>query len=54
MEKDLIKARREGRFEEALLCLDEIFVYHKYTEDNAVRARCAALLAAPETFQKVA
>jgi hypothetical protein len=51
IEKDLVSARREGRFEDALHHLDEIFVLHKHTETDAVKAHCAALLAAPETLQ---
>ncbi len=52
IEKDLAAARREGRFEDALHHLDELFVIHKHTESDQVKACCAALLAAPETLQK--
>jgi hypothetical protein len=48
IEADLVAARREGRFEDALHHLDEIFVCHKHTQSAQIRARCAALLAAPE------
>ncbi|SHH20830.1 hypothetical protein [Bradyrhizobium erythrophlei] len=48
IEKDLVAARRDGRFEDALHHLDEIFVFHKHTESALIRARCAVLLAAPE------
>jgi hypothetical protein len=54
IEKDLVAARREGRFEDALHHLDEIFVCHKHAESHELKARCAALLAAPETLQKAA
>ena len=54
IEKDLVIARREGRFEEALHHLDEIFVIRLHTESERVRARCAALLAAPEMLQEAA
>ena len=54
IEKDLVVARREGRFEDALHHLDEIFVFHKHTASAQIRARCAALLSAPETLQKAA
>lgn len=48
IEKDLVAARQQGRFKRALYHLDEIFVMHKHTESEPIRARCAALLAAPE------
>jgi len=48
IEKDLVASRREGRFEDALHNLDEIFVMHLHTESEPTRLRCAALLAAPE------
>jgi hypothetical protein len=51
IELDLVGARREGRFEDALHHLDEIFVFHMHTASDLIRARCAALLAAPETLQ---
>ena len=51
IERDLIAARRESRFEDALHHLDEIFVFHKHTDSDAMRARCAVLLAAPELQQ---
>jgi hypothetical protein len=54
VEKDLAAARREGRFEDVLLDLQEIFVMYELTESEPVKARCAALLAAPETLQKAA
>jgi hypothetical protein len=54
IENDLVAARREGRFEDALHNLDEIFVIHLHTEKEPTRLRCAALLAAPETLQKAA
>jgi len=54
IEKDLVSARREGRFEDALHHLDEIFVLHMHAESYPIKARCAALLAAPETLQKAA
>lgn len=54
IETDLAAARREGRFEDALHHLDEIFVLHKHTESEPIKARCATLLAAPETLQKAA
>jgi hypothetical protein len=54
IEKDLIAARREGRFEDALHHLDEIFVIHLHTESEPTRLRCAALMAAPEIFQQAA
>ena len=46
IEVDLAAARRESRFEDALNCLDEIFVHHKLTESDAVKSRCAELLRA--------
>jgi hypothetical protein len=54
IEVDLVAARRESRFEDALHHLDEIFVLHKHTESDATRVRCAALLAAPETVLQAA
>ena len=48
IEVDLVAARRESRFEDALHHLDEIFVLHMHTDSDAIRSRCAALLAAPE------
>jgi hypothetical protein len=54
IEKDLAAARREGRFEDALLDLQEIFVMYGFTESEAVKARCAALLSAPEMLPKAA
>jgi hypothetical protein len=54
IERDLAVARREGRFEEALEHLDEIFVTYIHTEDKPLKARCAALLAAPEILHKAA
>jgi hypothetical protein len=51
IENDLVAARREGRFEDALHHLDEIFVLRKHTDNDAVRVRCAVLLAAPELQQ---
>jgi hypothetical protein len=54
IEKDLVTARREGRFEDSLHHLDEIFVLHMHAESDPIKARCAALLAAPETLQKAA
>jgi hypothetical protein len=51
IEADLAAARREGRFEDALHHLDEIFVFHMHTACDLIRARCAALLSAPETLQ---
>jgi hypothetical protein len=54
IEQDLASARVGGRFEDALHYLDEVFVLHKHTESAAVKAHCAALLAAPETLQKAA
>jgi hypothetical protein len=51
IETDLVAARREGRFEDALHHLDEIFVFHLHTASDLIRARCAALLSAPETLQ---
>jgi hypothetical protein len=54
IEVDLVAARRESRFEDALSCLDEILVHHKHTESDAVKARCAALLAAPEMLMQAA
>jgi hypothetical protein len=54
IEKDLIAARREGRFEDAFHHLDEIFVTHLHTDSEPTRLRCAALMAAPETFQQAA
>jgi hypothetical protein len=50
IENDLVTARREGRFEDALHHLDEIFVIHTHTESEPTKARCAALLAAPEAM----
>jgi hypothetical protein len=54
VEKNLAAARREGRFEDALLDLQEILVMYELTESEPVKARCAALLAAPETLRKAA
>jgi hypothetical protein len=54
IENDLVTARREGRFEDALHHLDEIFAIHMHTESEPTRLRCAALLADPETLQKAA
>jgi hypothetical protein len=54
IERDLAAARRESRFKDALEHLDEIFVIHLHTENEPLRARCAALLAAPETLHKAA
>jgi hypothetical protein len=54
IEIDLVSARREGRFEDALHHLDEIFVVHKHTGCDAIRSRCAALLAAPGTVVQAA
>jgi hypothetical protein len=51
---DLGAARREGRFEDALHHLDEIFAIHQHTESAPLRARCAASLAVPETLQQAA
>jgi hypothetical protein len=48
IESDLVSARREGRFEDALHHLDEIFVMHEHTACEAIRSRCAALLGATE------
>ena len=50
IETDLAAARREGRFEDVLHHLDEIFVFHMHTASDRIRARCAALLSAPETL----
>ena len=47
-EKDLKTARVEGRFEDALHHLDEIFVMHLHTDSEPTKLRCAELLAAPE------
>jgi hypothetical protein len=44
IEIDLLAARRRGRFEDVLYCLDEILVHHKYSESDAVKSRCADLL----------
>jgi hypothetical protein len=46
IELDLAKARRAGRFEAVLECLDEILVHHKHTENVAVKSRCADILRA--------
>ena len=54
IENDLATARREGRFEDALHHLGEILGVHVNTESETVKARCAALLSAPETLQKSA
>jgi hypothetical protein len=54
IEMDLVGARREGRFEDALHHLDELFVIFKHSESDPARTLCAALLAAPETLQKAA
>jgi len=54
IELDLVAARREGRFEDALHHLDEIFVLHKHTESNAAKVHCAALLSAPEKAMQAA
>ncbi|MFZ2160456.1 MAG: hypothetical protein WAV72_30650 [Bradyrhizobium sp.] len=54
IEIDLVSARREGRFEDALHHLDEIFVVHKHTDCDETRARCVVLLLAPETLQRAA
>jgi hypothetical protein len=54
IEIDLVSARREGRFEDALHHLDEIFAVHKHTECDEARARCVVLLSAPETLQHMA
>jgi hypothetical protein len=51
IETDLVTARREGRFEDALHHLDELFVFHMHTASDRIKARCAALLSAPETLQ---
>lgn len=48
IESDLVSARREGRFEDVLHHLDEVFVVHKHTASEAIRTRCAALLGAPD------
>jgi hypothetical protein len=52
--KALVAARREGRFDDMLDELGEILGIHVNTESEAVKARCAALLAAPEPLQKAA
>jgi hypothetical protein len=44
IERDLALSRREGRFEDVLDHLDEIFVMHMHTESDAVKLRCAAIL----------
>ena len=54
VENDLIAARRESRFEDALFHLGELVAVHTNTEDGSLRARCATLLSAPETVQKAA
>jgi hypothetical protein len=54
IENDLVTARREGRFEDALHHLDEIFVMHLHTESEPTKRRCATLLAAPERLQQAA
>lgn len=54
VQADLQASRRDGRFEDMLLCVEEIFVIHKFTENAAVKARCAALLSAPEVRQQAA
>jgi hypothetical protein len=54
MEKDLAAARREGRFDDMLDDLGEILGIHMNTESETIKARCAALLCAPETLQKAA
>jgi hypothetical protein len=54
IEIDLVSARREGRFEDALHHLDEILVMHKHADCDAIRSRCAALLAAPELVVQAA
>jgi hypothetical protein len=51
IEADLVSARRESRFEDALHHLDEIFVIHLHTGSEATKSRCAVLLAAPELQQ---
>lgn len=52
VENDLISARRGSRFEDVVFHLDELVAVHTHTEDDLLRARCAALLSAPETVQK--
>ena len=52
--KDLAAARREGRFDDMLDDLGEILGIHMNTESETIRARCTALLAAPEPLQKAA
>jgi hypothetical protein len=54
IERDLAAARRERRFKDALEHLDEIFVIHLHTENEPLKARCAAMLAAPEVLQEAA
>ena len=54
VQADLQASRRQGRFEDVLLCVEEIFVMHKFTESAAVKVRCAALLSAPEVRQQAA
>jgi pentatricopeptide repeat protein len=54
IEKDLSAARREGRFDDALYYFEEMLAVHMNTESEPVKARCAALLAAPETLQRAA
>lgn len=54
IEIDLAVARREGRFEDVLHHLDEIFVVHEHTDCDEAKARCVVLLAAPETALQAA
>jgi hypothetical protein len=54
IESDLVLARRERRFEDALHHLDEIFAIHLHTASEPTRLRCAALMAAPEAFRQAA
>jgi hypothetical protein len=54
IEKDLVAARRECRFEESLCHLDEIFAIYLHTGSQQLRLRCAALMAAPEPIQQAA
>lgn len=46
VEADLYAARRTGALEDVFLALEEVYSISVHTEDDAVRAKCEALLRA--------
>lgn len=44
IEKDLAKARGDGRFNDVIVHLEELVPFQMFSDDQATRDRCAAIL----------